>query len=76
MSKPNTAHLVVVHGLLRYIKSNVGQGIFYPSNNNLKLQAFTDSDIITRYVVYLGGSLISQKSKKQSTVSKSSVESE
>lgn len=44
MSKPNEAHLGVVHMLLRYFKSTIGQGILYPTNNSFKLQTFTDSD--------------------------------
>lgn len=74
MSQPTEAHLSAVHRLLRYLKTNPGQGIFYSNNNTFKLQAFTDSDwgrceitrrSITKYAVYLGDSLASWKSKKQ-----------
>lgn len=39
MSKPNENHLQAVHRLLRYLKSTIGQGLFYSSNNNLKLHS-------------------------------------
>ena len=60
-------------------------GIFYPVDNDLKIQAFSDSDwatcpvsrkLVTSYCVFLGNSLISWKAKKQSTVSRSSTEAE
>ena len=85
MSTPTVAHLGAVHRLLRYIKQSPGQGIFYSAHNDLKLTAYSDSDwarcvetkrSITGNCVYLGDSMISWKSKKQPTVSRSSAEGE
>jgi len=69
--------------ILRYLKSTPGKGIFLPSNSSLQIATFCDSDCVacptTRcsvrdYFTLLGNSPLSWKSKKQSTVSRSSVE--
>ena len=60
-------------------------GLFFPSTSNQQLKAFSDVDwagcvdtrsFDTAFCVYLANSLISQKSKKQNTVSRSSCEAE
>ncbi|XP_019171516.1 PREDICTED: uncharacterized protein LOC109167067 [Ipomoea nil] len=85
VSTPTDKHMIAAHRILRYIKGSPGQGVFYPTNNKLKLQAFSDSDwascsetrrSVTGFCAFLGTSLISWRSKKQATVSKSSSEEE
>lgn len=41
---PRTTHFQALTKVLRYIKLNPGQGLFFPTNNSLHLQAFSDSD--------------------------------
>ena len=78
---PSMYHHQVVQRILIYIKSSPAQGIFYPKTSIVQLKAFSDSDwascSITRhstigYCIYLGESWISWKTKKQSTIYRSS----
>lgn len=85
MQSPRTSHLQALEHTLRYLKGTSGQGILLQADGPLLLKAFSDSDwascpfsrrSVTGYMILLGTSPISWKSKKQPTVSKSSVEAE
>ncbi|XP_006582764.1 uncharacterized mitochondrial protein AtMg00810-like [Glycine max] len=67
VSKPRTPYLQLALRILRYLKGALGLGLFYPVDNDLKIQAFFDSDwatcpvsrkSVTGYCVFLGNSLI------------------
>jgi len=82
---PTTDHYNAAQRILRYIKSAPGKGMFFPNNSSLQLKGFSDSDwatypqtrrSVTGFCVFVGSSLICWKSKKQSTVSRSSSEAE
>ncbi|GKB45963.1 RNA-directed DNA polymerase [Tanacetum coccineum] len=71
--------------LLRYLKGSINKGLFYPVQTNLKVAGFSDADwascimsrkSLTGYCIFLGHSLISWKTKKQTTVLRSSTEAE
>ncbi|XP_031248559.1 uncharacterized protein LOC116106341 [Pistacia vera] len=86
MHQPKQSHLNVALKVVRYIKSSPGLGLFFPAHGFIQLQAFCDSDwascLMTRKsitgfcIFFLGGSLLSWKSKTQVTVSRSSSEVE
>ncbi|XP_019181694.1 PREDICTED: uncharacterized protein LOC109176759 [Ipomoea nil] len=82
---PTDLHMQAAHRVLRYIKGAPGQGLLFPAVSDLKMKAFSDSDwgacVDTRrsiigLCVFIGNALVSWKSKKQVTVSKSSSEAE
>lgn len=85
MQHPTTAHFDALRHTLNYVASTSGQGILLLATDQLSLRAFSDSDwascldsrrSVTGYLMLLGSSPISWKSKKQHTVSKSSAEAE
>ncbi|XP_015167399.1 uncharacterized protein [Solanum tuberosum] len=70
---------------VRYIKEAHGLGLLMPAKQTTQLTAYCDSDwgacvetkrSVTGYLVKFGDVLVSWKSKKQETVSKSSTEAE
>ncbi|XP_022023931.1 uncharacterized mitochondrial protein AtMg00810-like [Helianthus annuus] len=85
MHSPTNAHFKIALRLLRYLKGSPGNGILFKKGASLDLRAFADSDwgkcvnsrkSVTGFCIFLGNSLISWKSKKQSTISRSSAEAE
>lgn len=80
MCNPCTSHFTALTHTLRYVAHSIGQGILLKANADIiKLQTFTDSDraacpdsrkSITGYVLLLG------QAPTQSTISRSSTESE
>ena len=85
MAAPRTIHFIVVLRILRYVKGTLGHGLQFSSQSSLVLSGYsyanwagdpTDRRSTTCYCFYLGDSLISWRSKKQSAVFHSSIESE
>lgn len=84
LKEPRQDHWDAALRVLRYLKQSPGQGIFLRPDC-LSLEAYCDSDwascpltrrSITGYFITLGGCPISWKTKKQTTVSRSTAEAE
>ncbi|PNX93517.1 retrovirus-related Pol polyprotein from transposon TNT 1-94 [Trifolium pratense] len=85
MHKPLEEHWNAAIRVVRYLKGNPGQGILLKAACDLQLYAWCDSDwagcplsrrSLTGWIVFLGNSPISWKTKKQNVVSRSSAEAE
>ncbi|XP_071916283.1 uncharacterized protein [Coffea arabica] len=85
MSNPTVNHWAAVEQNLCYLKGAPGRGILYKNHGHTRIECFSDADwagskvdrrSTTGYCVFLGGNLVSWKSKKQNIVSRSSAESE
>ncbi|XP_019226411.1 PREDICTED: uncharacterized protein LOC109207865 [Nicotiana attenuata] len=74
------SHMEVVMRVVKYVKNHLEQGILMSSKAIGTLEAFCDADwdacqhsrrSVTGFLIKLGGSLVSWKFKKQTTVSRS-----
>ncbi|KAK4400618.1 Retrovirus-related Pol polyprotein from transposon RE1 [Sesamum angolense] len=78
-------HMDAALHLVRYLKGSPDRGLFFSSSNSFTLTAFCDTDwascvysrrSLTGYCIFLGQALISWKTKKQTTVARSTAEAE
>ena len=85
MHDPREVHMEALFKVLKYLKSSPGQGIHFKRGGSLILEAYADADwagsIINRrstswYCTFLGGNLVTWRSKKQSVVARSSAKAE
>jgi hypothetical protein len=85
LDAPTDAHMMAGLHVLKFLKNHPGQGLFFSSSSPLTLKGYSDSDwgacpdtrrSTTGFCFFIGTSLVSWKSKKQSVVSRSSSETE
>lgn len=83
LQSPNKFHWEVALRVVRYVKRELGMGSLLSSNSSNTLSVYCDADwascpntrkSVSGYIVKYGESLLSWKSKKQNTISKSSTE--
>ena len=84
MSSPIVYNWAVVEHILCYLKGAPGRGILYSNHGHNRVECFTDADwagskedrrSTSGYCIFVGGNLVTWKSKKQGVVSRSSAES-
>ncbi|KAL6277717.1 hypothetical protein ACE6H2_021318 [Prunus campanulata] len=85
MHAPSERHMDAVNRILRYLKSTPGKGIIFTKNESLTIEGYTDADwagdntnrrSTSGYFTFVGGNLVTWRSKKQKVVSRSSAEAE
>ncbi|XP_028960718.2 uncharacterized mitochondrial protein AtMg00810-like [Malus domestica] len=85
MHAPTIAHLRVVQRILHYLKGYFGRGILMKKNGNIAIMGYTNADWVgnsldhkstTGLCTFMGGNLVTWRSKKQSVIAQSSAEVE
>ncbi|XP_074303187.1 uncharacterized protein LOC141637580 [Silene latifolia] len=85
MHAPREPHLHFLKRLLRYVKGTLAYGLTISKSKSIAITAYSDADwggcpdsrrSTSGYCVFLGDNLVSWSSKRQPTISRSSVEAE
>jgi Reverse transcriptase (RNA-dependent DNA polymerase) len=85
MQKPAKEHMELVNQILKYLKNAPGRGILMRNNGNVDITGYCDADwagnpidrrSTNGYCTFMGGNLVTWKSKKQAVVARSSAEAE
>ncbi|RVW17554.1 Retrovirus-related Pol polyprotein from transposon RE1 [Vitis vinifera] len=85
MHRPSEDHMDAVMRILHYLKSSPRKGLMFSKNGHLKVVGYTNADwagnitnrkSTTGYFTFVGGNLVTWRSKKQKVVALSSAEAE
>jgi murein endopeptidase len=84
-ASPRTSHRQAVKRVFRYLRHTPDFGLWYPASSSLALHGFSDADFVrcrldrkstSGTCQFLGSSLVSWSSRKQSSVAQSTTEAE
>ena len=82
---PRGTHFQATYCVLHYLKGSPRKRVLFKRNNELTLKAYTDADYVSSlvdrrstssYCTFLGGNLVTWKSKMKNAVARSRAESE
>jgi hypothetical protein len=85
MHDSRSGHMEAVYRILRYLKGSPRKGLWFKRNGHLDVEGYYDADWASSlddrrstsgYCVFLGGNLVSWRSKKQPIVSRSTAKAE
>nr|XP_017191703.2 uncharacterized protein LOC108174764 [Malus domestica] len=85
MDSPTVDHLNIIMRILRYLKGSIGEGITMHNNQSTVISGYTyadwagnaiDKKSTTGYCTFIGGNLVTWKSKKQQVIAHSSAKAE
>ena len=85
MGNPGVAHIRALHQLFRYLKGTVNHGLTFVGKDTFEVKGYCDASwnscsmtgkSVTGWVTTVGGTALSWKSQKQSTVAQSTAEAE
>nr|XP_028952494.1 uncharacterized protein LOC114822323 [Malus domestica] len=85
MHDPGEQHMNTVMRILRYFEGKSGQRILFKRNNDFSIEGYTDADWVgsiddrrstSGYFTFVGGNLVTWRSKKQNVVAYSSAKAE
>lgn len=81
MRSSKEKHIQVVTRILHYLKGSPGRGLLLAKNDHLEIKGYTDAGwagamdrrSISGYFTFVGGNLVTWRSKKQNVVTRSSA---
>nr|XP_019707020.1 uncharacterized protein LOC109506028 [Elaeis guineensis] len=85
MHDSRESHQETVYRIFRYLKGCPGRDLFFSHHKHLNVEAYSDADwagsidnrrSISSYCIFIGGNLVTWRSKKQDIVARSSAEAE
>jgi len=83
MHDPRERHLLAINRIIQYLKASLGNDCYSKKQKNLSMKVYTDVDYTksivdrrstTSYCMFLGGNIVTWRSKKQNVVARSSAE--